>query len=66
MPFVETMTGRERVMNALAGKPVDRPPVCNPTNVATVDALLSTTSWALNPVFCQVAWKCRLISNAHI
>ena len=29
-------------------------------------ALLSATSWALNPVFCQVVWKCRLISNAHI
>ena len=39
MPFVETMTPRERVMNALAGKPVDRPPVANPTNVGTVELM---------------------------
>ena len=39
MPFVETMTPRERVMNALAMKPVDRPPVANPTNVATVELM---------------------------
>lgn len=39
MPFQETMTPRERVMNALAGKPVDRPPVANPTNVATVELM---------------------------
>ncbi len=39
MPFVETMTPRERVMNALEGKPVDRPPVSNPTNVATVELM---------------------------
>jgi len=39
MPFVETMTPRERVLAALAGEPVDRPPVCNPTNVATVDLM---------------------------
>ena len=39
MAFMETMTSRERVMNALAGRPVDRPPVCNPTNVATVDLM---------------------------
>ncbi len=39
MAFVETMTPRERVMNALAGKPVDRPPVSNPTNVATVELM---------------------------
>ena len=39
MAFVETMTRRERVLNALAGKPVDRPPVCNPTNVATVELM---------------------------
>lgn len=30
------MTGRERVLAALARQPVDRPPVCNPTSVATV------------------------------
>lgn len=35
----ETMTPRERVMNALAGRPVDRPPVSNPTNVATVELM---------------------------
>ena len=39
MPLVETMTPKERVMNALAGKPVDRPPVANPTNVATVELM---------------------------
>jgi len=39
MAFVETMTPRERVLNALAGKPVDRPPVMNPTNVATVELM---------------------------
>ena len=39
MPLVETMTSRERVMNALAGKPVDRTPVANPTNVATVELM---------------------------
>jgi [methyl-Co(III) methanol-specific corrinoid protein]:coenzyme M methyltransferase len=39
MPLQETMTPRERVMNALAGKPVDRPPVANPTNVATVELM---------------------------
>ncbi len=39
MTFTETMTPRERVLNALAGKPVDRPPVSNPTNVATVELM---------------------------
>jgi len=39
MPFVETMTPKERVMNALGGRPVDRPPVANPTNVATVELM---------------------------
>ncbi|MDA1256625.1 MAG: MtaA/CmuA family methyltransferase [Chloroflexi bacterium] len=39
MPYVETMTPRERVMNALAGLPVDRTPVSNPTNVATVELM---------------------------
>lgn len=39
MPLQETMTPRERVINALAGKPVDRPPVANPTNVATVELM---------------------------
>lgn len=39
MPLQETMTSRERVMNALAGKPVDRTPVANPTNVATVELM---------------------------
>ena len=39
MPFAETMTPRERVMNALAMRPVDRPPVANPTNVATVELM---------------------------
>ena len=39
MAFVETMKPRERVMNALAGKPVDRTPVANPTSVATVELM---------------------------
>ena len=39
MAFAETMTSRERVLAALSGKPVDRPPVSNPTNVATVDLM---------------------------
>ena len=39
MAFQETMTPKERVMNALAMKPVDRPPVANPTNVATVELM---------------------------
>ena len=39
MPFVETMKPRDRVLNALTGKPVDRPPVANPTNVATVELM---------------------------
>ena len=39
MPFTETMTPKERVMNALEGKPVDRPPVANPTNVGTVELM---------------------------
>ena len=39
MTFQETMTSKERVMAALAGKPVDRPPVANPTNVMTVELM---------------------------
>jgi MtaA/CmuA family methyltransferase len=39
MALIETMTPRERVMNALAGKPVDRTPVANPTSVATVELM---------------------------
>ncbi len=39
MPLTETMKPRERVMNALAGKPVDRTPVANPTNVASVELM---------------------------
>lgn len=33
------MTGRQRILNALARQPVDRAPVCNPTSVATVDLM---------------------------
>ncbi len=39
MMLAETMTSRERVMNALAGKPVDRTPCANPTNVVTVELM---------------------------
>ena len=38
-PVIEKMTSRERTMAALAGEPVDRPPVCTPTNVATVELM---------------------------
>ena len=38
-PVVGEMTGRERVMAALAGQAVDRTPVCNPTSVATVELM---------------------------
>ena len=39
MASKETMTSRQRVLNALQGKPVDRPPISNPTNVATVELM---------------------------
>ena len=39
MTFIEYMKPRERVLNALALKPVDRPPVSNPTSVATVELM---------------------------
>ena len=39
MPFTETMTPRERTLAALNRQPVDRPPVANPTNVATVELM---------------------------
>ncbi len=39
MPAQVPMTPRQRVLNALAGRPVDRPPVSNPTNVATVELM---------------------------
>ena len=39
MSFQETMTSRERVMAALNREAVDRTPVANPTNVASVDLM---------------------------
>ncbi len=33
------MTGKERVLAAFRGEPVDRPAVCNPTSVATVELM---------------------------
>ena len=39
MAFVEWMKPRDRVLSALAGKPVDRPPISNPTSVATVELM---------------------------
>ncbi|MBI4306732.1 MAG: MtaA/CmuA family methyltransferase [Chloroflexi bacterium] len=39
MTLEETMTPRQRVLAALRGEPVDRPPVSNPTNVATVELM---------------------------
>ena len=38
-PTVGKMTSKQRVLNALNGKPVDRPPVANPTSVATVEMM---------------------------
>lgn len=35
----ESMTPRERVLAALDGRPVDRPPIANPTNVMTVELM---------------------------
>lgn len=39
MAYQETMTSRERVINALNRKPVDRTPIANPTSVATVELM---------------------------
>ena len=39
MALVETMKPRDRVLSALAGRPVDRAPVSNPTNVVTVELM---------------------------
>ena len=39
MALLETMTPRERVLNALEGRSVDRPPVANPTSIATVELM---------------------------
>ena len=36
---VKPMNGRQRVLAALRGDPVDRTPVCNPTSVATVELM---------------------------
>ena len=38
------MTPRQRVLAALNGDDVDRPPVSNPTSVATVELCLLYTS----------------------
>ena len=37
--YAGTLTSKERTLRALAGQPVDRPPVTNPTNVATVELM---------------------------
>ena len=39
MPEIEAMNGRQRVLAALRGEPVDRTAVCNPTSVATVELM---------------------------
>ena len=36
---LKTMTGKDRVLAALRQEPVDRPPVCTPTSVATVELM---------------------------
>ena len=36
---MKQMTGRQRVLAALAGEPVDHTPVCNPTSVTTVELM---------------------------
>ncbi len=35
----QKMTSKQRVLNALSGLPADRPPVANPTSVATVEMM---------------------------
>ena len=37
--YAGTLTSKERTLRALRGEPVDRPPVTNPTNVATVELM---------------------------
>ena len=37
--YAGTLTSKERTLRALAGEPVDRPPVTNPTNVTTVELM---------------------------
>ncbi len=37
--FAGTLTARDRTLRALNGQPVDRPPVTNPTSVATVELM---------------------------
>ena len=39
MAYTDTMTPKQRVLNALNKKPVDRTPVANPTSVATVELM---------------------------
>ena len=36
---MEKMNSRDRVLAALSGGKVDRTPVCNPTNIATVELM---------------------------
>ena len=36
---MKQMNGRQRTLAALAGEPVDRTPICNPTSVATVELM---------------------------
>ena len=37
--MTKEMKPRDRVLNALSGLPVDRTPVANPTNIATVELM---------------------------
>ena len=37
--MAQSMSSRERVLAALHGEHVDRPPICNPTSVATVELM---------------------------
>ena len=36
---MSNLTSKERVMNVFNDLPIDRPPVCNPTNVASVELM---------------------------
>ena len=36
---MQKLTSKQRVMNVFNDLPVDKPPVCNPTNVASVEMM---------------------------
>ena len=64
MALIETMTPRERVLNALAGRPVDRPPVANPTSVATIE-LMDIADAPFPEVHRDAELNARLAATGH-